>query len=107
MTFKAPFEVTFSRDDYVHALVAFFDVEFNYSHKPISFSTGPADKYTHWKQTVFYLKDILTVKAGEKLSGTLSCTPNPKNHRDLDIVIKYDFDGECMSAHHEQFYRLR
>jgi hypothetical protein len=41
---------------------------------------------THWKQTVFYLEDTLTVCTGEELSGTLSCKPNAKNPRDLVCV---------------------
>jgi hypothetical protein len=38
---------------------------------------------THWKQTVFYLEDTLTVCTGEELGGTLACRPNDKNPRDL------------------------
>jgi hypothetical protein len=38
---------------------------------------------THWKQTVFYLEDTLTVCEGEELSGTYTCKPNAKNPRDL------------------------
>lgn len=37
-------------------------------HKPLSFSTGPFSKYTHWKQTVFYLQEDLTICAGEEVS---------------------------------------
>merc|ERR1719464_1963104 len=45
------------RNDYVHALVAFFTVQFSKCHKELGFSTGPNSPYTHWKQTVFYLTD--------------------------------------------------
>lgn len=41
---------------------------------------GPFARYTHWKQTVFYLSDSLTVKTNEELSGTFVCSPNQKNH---------------------------
>ena len=41
---------------------------------------GPFARYTHWKQTVFYLEDYLTVKGGEELSGTFECNPNRSNH---------------------------
>lgn len=51
-------------NDYIHALVGYFDVSFHASHKPLSFSTGPASRPTHWKQTVFYLEDTLTVRRG-------------------------------------------
>eukprot|EP00877_Chromochloris_zofingiensis_P001551 jgi/Chrzof1/11397/Cz05g35070.t1 len=72
-TFTAPFSLKASRNDYIHALVAYFDVTFNACHKPVYFSTAPQCRPTHWKQTVFYLEDSLTVCTGEKLTGTISC----------------------------------
>ena len=53
------------------------------SHTELSFSTGPLTEPTHWKQTVFYLKEAITCKAGEELTGTLACAPNASNPRDL------------------------
>jgi protein arginine N-methyltransferase 1 len=58
-------------------------VSFQACHKPVGFSTSPAARTTHWKQTVLYLSEALTVCAGEKLTGALSCRPNDKNPRDL------------------------
>jgi protein arginine N-methyltransferase 1 len=66
-TFAAPFSLTVTRNDYVHALVAYFDVEFGDCHKPVGFSTAPRARSTHWKQTVFYLEDTLIVHQGEAL----------------------------------------
>jgi protein arginine N-methyltransferase 1 len=51
-------------------------------------------QYTHWKQTVFYTPETLTVSEGEKITGTLSCAPNARNNRDLDIVIDYEVQGK-------------
>jgi protein arginine N-methyltransferase 1 len=84
------------RSDFVHAVIAWFDIEFAACHKPIRFSTGPHTKYTHWKQTVFYLKDVLTVEEGETISGILENKPNEKNHRDLDINISYKLESSDM-----------
>jgi type I protein arginine methyltransferase len=106
-TFSAPFSVTVNRNDYVHALVAYFDINFACCHKPVTFSTSPKARTTHWKQTVFYLEDCLTVCAGEKITGTLSCKPNAKNPRDLDITIEYSFEGKHGEAHRVQHYRMR
>lgn len=94
LDFKVPFELSCRRDDFIHALVAWFDIEFSECHKPIRFSTGPHTKYTHWKQTVFYLKDVLTVSAGERISSTISVKPNLKNRRDLDIAIDYKLETD-------------
>ena len=55
--------------------------------------TGPQHRPTHWKQTVFYLEDDITICQGEAISGTLQVTPNAKNPRDLDIAIDYAFNG--------------
>lgn len=49
--------------------------------------SGPSSDYTHWKQTVFYLQDSLTVNSNEVLTGTIDVTPNKSNPRDLDIGI--------------------
>ncbi|OQO01358.1 Protein arginine N-methyltransferase 1 [Cryoendolithus antarcticus] len=96
LAFSLPFNMPIRRTDYIHALVAWFDIEFSACHKPVRFSTGPHTKYTHWKQTVFYLKDVLTVEAGENVRGVLGCRPNGENRRDLDISIEYELETEDM-----------
>lgn len=40
---------------------------------------APDAPYTHWKQTVFYLEDYLTVRRGEEITGTVAMKPNEKN----------------------------
>jgi len=107
LNFSVPFSIRSRRNDYVHALVAFFTVEFSPCHKRTGFSTGPESRYTHWKQTVFYLKDTITVKNGEVISGDFSMEPNKRNKRDLDINLKYEFEGELMSVKDEQSYKMR
>ncbi|KAF2860288.1 protein arginine N-methyltransferase [Piedraia hortae CBS 480.64] len=94
LAFSLPFSLKVRRTDYLHALVAWFDIEFTACHKLIRFSTGPHTKYTHWKQTVFYLADVLMVENGEQVSGKLSVKPNQKNRRDLDIEIDYGLKTE-------------
>ncbi|KAF8490349.1 S-adenosyl-L-methionine-dependent methyltransferase [Russula emetica] len=89
LTFSAPFELLATRNDFVHAFLAWFDISFDCTHKKVSFSTGPHAKYTHWKQTVFYTPHTLRVSEGEKIVGKLTCSPNARNNRDLDINISY------------------
>jgi len=89
LAFTTNFSLTATRNDYVHAFLAWFDIAFNCCHKPVKFSTGPHAKYTHWKQTVFYTTDTLMVSEGENITGTLKCAPNTRNNRDLDINIAY------------------
>ncbi|KAI1208774.1 protein arginine N-methyltransferase 1 [Annulohypoxylon truncatum] len=94
LAFSIPFKLSARRDDFIHALVAWFDIDFTACHKPIRFSTGPHTKYTHWKQTVFYLNQVLTVQQGEEVSCNLDVKPNDKNRRDLDIKINYLLDTQ-------------
>ena len=89
----------------IHAFLAWFDISFDCTHKKVSFSTGPHAKYTHWKyvscfycpcwhlfntfsrQTVFYTPSTITIQEGQEVTGQLSCAPNARNNRDLDITI--------------------
>ena len=48
--FTSKFSLFFKRNDYLHALVSFFTVEFSHCHKRVGFSTSPDHQYTHWKQ---------------------------------------------------------
>jgi protein arginine N-methyltransferase 1 len=96
LAFNVPYSLSVRRPDFVHALIAWFDIEFSACHKPIRFSTGPHTKYTHWKQTVFYLRDVLTVEEGEKIEGRIENKPSEKNHRDLDINISYSLKTDDM-----------
>ena len=47
--FDAPFSITVKVNDYIQALVTYFDVEFSHCHKKIGFSTAPGSKlmYPH------------------------------------------------------------
>ncbi|ODA81897.1 hypothetical protein RJ55_00402 [Drechmeria coniospora] len=92
LAFTTNFKLSVKRDDFIHALVSWFDIDFTACHKPIRFSTGPHTKYTHWKQTVFYFKDVLTVQEGEEVECKLLVKPNTKNRRDLDIEVEYEFE---------------
>ncbi len=54
------------------------------------FSTAAPDApYTHWKQTVFYLEEYLTVKRGEEIVGTVSMKPNEKNAVRTHLINNY------------------
>ena len=101
LSFRAPFTLNCRRNDFVHALIAWFDIEFKACHKPIRFSTGPHTKYTHWKQTVFYLPTVLTVEEGEQVVGQLENKPNARNRRDLDISLDYKLITEDPSRQTE------
>jgi len=107
LAFKSPFRLVATRDDYCHAFVVSFDIEFSKCHKKIYFSTAPGAPYTHWKQTVFYLDEVLSVKKGEEIRGEWACKPGVKNPRDLDISISYRFKGQYDAIERTQQFFLR
>ena len=107
LAFTSSFRLRAQRNDYVHGFAAYFECAFTQVHKPIGFSTAPFAKYTHWKQTVFYTRQTLTICEGEDISGTISCKPNPNNNRDLDISMDVVFDGQHSKMDTKLEYRLR
>ncbi|XP_066993889.1 protein arginine N-methyltransferase 1 isoform X2 [Anabrus simplex] len=107
LNFTAPFHLQVRRNDYIQALVTFFNIEFTKCHKRIGFSTAPEAPYTHWKQTVFYFDDYLTVKKNEEIYGVFSMKPNARNNRDLDFTVELDFKGELGEVHETNVYRMR
>jgi len=92
--FTSQFRCTAHRNDLVHAFVCYFDIHFTLGDHVVSFSTGPMSPYTHWKQTVFYTDEVLSLYKGEAITGTIASSPNSKNHRDVDIRMMYS----CNSA---------
>ncbi|KAL7436231.1 hypothetical protein ACHAXM_006326 [Skeletonema potamos] len=107
LSFSAPFRIQVERSDYVHAFVAYFECAFTNIHKPLGFSTSPQSKYTHWKQTIFYLSEPMTVCEGEEITGRITCKPNVGNVRDLDIELDIKFDGSRSKVEKLIEYRLR
>lgn len=107
LDFSCDFRLVARRNDYIQALVTYFNVEFTKCHKKVGFSTSPDSPYTHWKQTVFYIDDYITAKKGEELTGKFSMRPNEKNNRDLDFMIDVAFKGECSEVKENNTYRMR
>jgi len=105
--FESEFFIHLKRNDYIQALVTFFNIEFTHCHKRVGFSTAPEAPYTHWKQTVFYLQDYLTCKKGEEVRGTFKMTPNERNNRDMDFDVTINFNGELCNATETNKYRMR
>jgi protein arginine N-methyltransferase 1 len=104
LDFDSQWEIKISRRDLCHAVVAFFNVQFSKSHRPLGFSTGPFADYTHWKQTVFYINEPIPAEEGDNIHGRITVGRNQRNPRDIDITMRYGING---GEETEQFYRLR
>ncbi|KAF4577438.1 Protein arginine N-methyltransferase 3-like C2H2 zinc finger domain-containing protein [Pleurotus pulmonarius] len=55
----------------------------------VSFSTGPQSIPTHWKQTIFLLREPVKIEEGSVVSGTFYCKKSENNSRSLDVEIHY------------------
>ncbi len=111
LAFSVPFSIKMRRDDGVHALLAYFTIDFDAPGmtKTVRFGTGPFDRYTHWKQTVLYLPQDLQVSTGDLVEGTLSCVPNATNPRELDIQVEYkqvSASGEAVTESISHYYHM-
>jgi len=108
LDFSSKFTLKVKHDDYVHAVVAYFDCTFSKCHTRVSFSTAPWSEYTHWKQTVFYLDRSLMVSKGHKLTGWIGVHHNAKNPRDLDIELKTTYKSNKVGTiKQERKYLMR
>ncbi|KVH88832.1 Protein arginine N-methyltransferase [Cynara cardunculus var. scolymus] len=67
----------------------------------------PRSRNTHWKQTVLYLEDVLTICEGESIVGSMTVAQNKKNPRDVDITLKYSLNGRRSVISKTQQYKMR
>jgi len=104
LDFSSEYRLNVKRDDKIHAIVAWFETYFTYSSPPVKLSTSPYLKETHWKQTVFYINDVLTVKRGDQVWGSIAVKKTEKNPRELDIKISCHSSGTTKQG--VQFYKL-
>jgi len=107
IAFTSPFHLQIRKNDYVQALVTYFNVEFSKCHKKTWFSTGPDHAETHWKQTIFYLRDYITCKKGEEIFGQFKMENNPTNKKELNIEISIEFEGELSHLKEQNKYKMR
>ncbi|EFA83324.1 protein arginine methyltransferase [Heterostelium album PN500] len=107
LPFRSDFKLKAMRDDCVHAFVVYFDIEFTKGHKTVFFSTGPRAQYTHWKQSILYLDDVLKLRQGEQITGSIDVAPYQANQRDLKIKLSYDFKGSESQSSANIEYHMR
>lgn len=88
LAFHRSFSLKAADTDLCHAYIVWFDCDFPGAEK-VTLSTGPMSHYTHWKQTVFYMDQVLDLKKGDVIEGTIASRPNATNPRELDIEIQW------------------
>ena len=109
LDFSSKYEITFTRDDRFSGLVAWFDTGFTKLTKQYNLTTSPYKKSTHWSQTIFYTKNDLKVKKGDKVTGSIAVKKAKINFRQLDIKISYNVPkgkNEKGEEEKESWYQL-
>ncbi|UKJ90119.1 arginine N-methyltransferase [Theileria orientalis] len=105
--FCSNFVLVSDRRDYVHAFIFWFEVSFTACPKPLTLTTSPKAKYTHWKQTVLYIDEVLNMDVNDRINGMISVKKNKFNSRDVDIKISYQLNGIDPNQLKSYYYRIR
>ena len=106
--FASQYSLTMKYTDRVHGLVAWFDTPFSDLTRPVILSTSPYKKYTHWKQTVFYMEQDLDVREGDTIYGSVACRQSKANFRELDLKISYHYDnGPKGNVQFKNLYKIK
>lgn len=87
--FETDFDLSVSRDCDVTAIAGYFDAFFD-ACGGVSFTTGPHGKTTHWRQTVFYLRQKMSVTAGQVVKGWIKVTRPREDVRSLRVHMTLD-----------------
>ncbi|CUM68164.1 uncharacterized protein PRCAT00005881001 [Priceomyces carsonii] len=101
LAFQRPFKLEAIDADLCHAFIVWFDCQFP-GDEQVVLRTGPMNHYTHWKQTVFYMDQVLDLKKGDVINGNISSRPNGSNPRELDIEIDWTLKTSSNDRSREQ-----
>lgn len=74
---------------------------------PVSFTTGPFGKPTHWKQSVFLLKEPIVAKQGDAIAGDIIVTQSETNSRELDVELHYLVESASAPAQEGKHVQTR
>ena len=85
--FKSDFELKMVQDGPVTAIGGCFDTIFGLNN-PVTLPTDPKNDPTHWKQTIFYLEEPISVQKGQTLQGHIHVYRPPKDARSLMVKLK-------------------
>ena len=95
------FEFHFKNDSTIHGFVGWFDCYFDSMTKLIILSTSPFAEPTHWKQTIFPLKEPIIVQSGKSVCGEIRIgkqkqrANNNNDPRALEICLLLQQPIQC------------
>lgn len=88
LNFHRKFKLEAIDTDLCHAFIVWWDAFFP-GDLATKLPTGPANQYTHWKQTVFYMDQVLDLRRGDTIEGSVALRRNEHNPRELDIELRW------------------
>lgn len=105
--FTSEYQLKSNYNEKVHGIVAWWDSDFSRLQNPVTLSTSPYAKSTHWKQTVFYLEHDIETKKGDTIYGSIANRKALVNFRELDIKISYHINNDRIKKDFVNMYKLR
>jgi type I protein arginine methyltransferase len=87
------FHLEMECDAVLSGFVGWFTVEFPGNFNVV-LSTSPFKKETHWKQTLFYFYEPMTLREGTAIEGNIHVRKSREHQRLLDIEISCEADGK-------------
>jgi len=72
LEYSSHYSLTITKNEKVHGIVTWFDIEFGHLDNIVRFSTSPRSPYTHWKTVVFYIDGAFEARQGDKLEGSIA-----------------------------------
>ena len=90
-SFSSDFSLKANRAGKVHAIVGWFMTNFDHEKmtNKVQLSTSPFDASTHWKQTVFFMKEPFEMKEHDCLEGRITVTRPKDSDRALRVELAF------------------
>ncbi|XP_073502855.1 protein arginine N-methyltransferase 2 isoform X2 [Phyllobates terribilis] len=98
MSSKFHFHV--DRDGTFHAFTAWFSVQFQNidNQEQVELDTGPFNRLTHWKHTLFMLDEPMQVYRGDRIAGSAVFKRNPIWRRHLSVTITWTITSSSLTV---------
>jgi len=88
-----PLQYTMLMTGTLHGLAFWFDVAFLGQTNHVYLSTAPQEPLTHWYQVRCLLPNPVFVRAGQKVSGSVTLHANQRQSYDVEMEISLDGTG--------------
>lgn len=88
-----PLQYTMLMTGTLHGLAFWFDVAFLGQTNHVYLSTAPQEPLTHWYQVRCLLPNPVFVRAGQKVSGSVTLHANQRQSYDVEMEIRLDGTG--------------